>query len=125
MSWRSAVEINHDLVGLVTEDARGLFCSQLDLFVKSGDPRHLPHQLSFLYRRHHSEPKPVAIATSRLLRAGNAALTALVEEVEQRKTGGNGEDWRTLDGQVRELRAALLDVEAGETRRRDGTGAAP
>jgi hypothetical protein len=125
VSWRSGIEINHDLVRLETPAERELFCSQFDLFAKSGDARHLPPVLTFLYRRHHAEARPAAIATARLLRAANTALATLVEEVRRCEFGDSNRDKDEIDSQVRELRAALLEVEATEERRRDGTGAAP
>ncbi|MCF8534073.1 MAG: hypothetical protein K9G48_13780 [Reyranella sp.] len=110
MSVRSTLEINHDVVMLGTPAQRETFCRTFETFVKTGDKSHLPLGMKLLVRRHHSEQEPQALVNV-LVDKANAALSEVDDEVEQRKGGGNEEDWTDLKRIADELRDALTDVE--------------
>ena len=61
MSQCSMVELNHDLCPSAFDDAALLaFGRAMASYMRSGDPRELPDGVTYFWRRHHSDPCPIA-----------------------------------------------------------------
>jgi hypothetical protein len=58
MSNRTLVEINHDYCP--NDDELLRWAQAIRTYIRSGDKRFLPHGITFVHMRHHSQPDPVA-----------------------------------------------------------------
>ena len=60
MSWRSMVEINHDLIpAAYNEDELLAWSKTLARYVRGGQPEDLPRGVTFFHIRHHSADCPL------------------------------------------------------------------
>lgn len=58
MSNRTLVELNHDFGPSGHIEDRLAWAAAMARYLASGDPKELPHGVTFKHRRHHSEPCP-------------------------------------------------------------------
>jgi DNA-binding response OmpR family regulator len=82
MSNRTLVELNHDFRSDRNDAELLEWAHRMHAYMRSGDPDYLPYGVTFLNRRHHSEPCPAA----HLVRLGPLELRLDIKRAKWRGT---------------------------------------